>query len=195
MKQSTKRFASFTVAFALVVAALVVYFNLVVPAYEDGQQVKAEMLARKDFVNNQKDAIDQTKKLIASYKGEGQLQQVVSEVLPLAPDLAGAFAQLNGIIQVNHLSPQGVTVNIPVLQNTPKTPGTQNTGVTIKPFGSIALQVRLIGTYEDFKAFLKNLESNIRIFDTEKVGVQQAGKPNQDIYIFDLTLNTYYQGQ
>jgi hypothetical protein len=194
MKQSTKRFASFTLAFALVLAALVVYFNFVVPTYEEGQDIKAQMLGRQDFIDNQKAAIDQTKKLIASYKGEGQLQQVVTQIFPLDPDLASAFAQLNGLIAVNRLSTQGVTVNIPVLQNAGvKNPNGQ-VGVRIKPLGTITLQARLIGTYEDFKSFLKNLETNIRIFDAEKIAVQPGGKPNQDLYIFDLTLNTYYQG-
>ena len=199
MKQSTKRFFSFAVAFTLLVAALIVYFNFIQPAYQEDQAVKAQMIGRQNFVDSQKAAIAQTKALIASYKdkGEGKLQEVVSLVLPLDPDLAGAFAQLDGIIQNNRLAAQGITVSIPVLQNlSSKAAGGQAAAIAaVKPFGSITFQVRVIGTYEDFKTLLKNLESNIRVFDVEKISFQPAGKPNQDLYVYDLTLNTYYQGQ
>ncbi len=184
------------IAFLLILASFIIYFNFIQPAYSAADNIKQDMLSRQKFVQEQQAAITQVKNLINSYKGETQLQDIVSLALPLNPDLAGAFAQINGLIQNNKLSLQGITVNLPVRQNiSAKGFSAGTVSIIAKPLGLFTLQLRLTGTYEDFKAFLRNLETNIRIFDVEKLAVQQAAKPNQDIYIYDLTLDTYYQGQ
>ncbi|MBI4085654.1 MAG: hypothetical protein HY433_00170 [Candidatus Liptonbacteria bacterium] len=202
MKQSTKRFFSLIAAFVLVTAAFLIYFNLAEPVYQEAQERKAQAMSRESFVQNQRASILQVKNSIASYKGEGQFQDVVSLALPLNPDLAGAFAQITSLVQNNRLALQGVTVNVPVMQTASvkskalsgKTVGASATAI-LKPFGVITFQIRLIGSYEDFKAFLKNLESNIRIFDIQKISFQPAAKPDQNLYMYDLTVSTYYQGQ
>lgn len=200
MKQSTKRFFSLIVAFVLVVGALVAYFNFIQPVYQEAQKIKAQVISRESFVQNQQAAISQVKKSIGSYKGEGQLQDVVSLALPLSPDLAGAFAQLTGLIQNNQLALQGVTVSLPVMENLSAKPAQGKTGsvsfaaTIIKPFGVVTFQARIVGSYENFKAFMKNLESNIRILDIQKITFQPAGKPDQNLFAYDLVVSTYYQG-
>ncbi len=198
MKQSTKRFFSLIVAFVLVVAAFLIYFNLAEPVYQEAQERKAQAMSRESFVQNQQASILQVKNSIASYKGEGQLQDVVSLALPLNPDLAGAFAQITSLVQNNRLALQGVTVNVPVMQTIAmkSLPGKTSgafAATILKPFGAITFQIRLVGSYEDFKAFLKNLESNIRIFDIQKINFQSAAKSDQNLYTYDVTVNTYYQ--
>ncbi len=187
------------VALTLIAVALIVYFNFIRPAYQEDQTIKAQAASRQNFIEGQKAAIAKVDDLINSYKGEGQLQDLVSLVLPLGPDLAGAFAQINGLAQNNRLTIQDISVSLPGLQNLPQKPveGRAPSGVSppvIKPFGLVAVRVKAVGSYEDFKSFLKNFESNIRIFDIKKIAFQPANKPDQDSYIYDLTLNTYYQG-
>ncbi len=183
----------------MMVAAFLVYFNFTEPVYREAQERKAQAMSRENFVQNQQAAISQVKNSIASYKGEGQFQDAVSLALPLDPDLAGAFAQITSLIQNNRLALQGVTVNMPAMRTIPvkslpeKTSGAFAGTVLLKPFGVIAFQIRLIGSYEDFKAFLKNLESNIRIFDVQTMSFQPAAKSDQNLYIYNVTVNAYYQ--
>ena len=195
MKQTTKRFLSLLISFVLFVASLIVYFNLIVPAGNEEQSIKAKAISRENFVKSQQAAISQVQKLINSYKGEGELRDVVSSILPLFPDLAGAFSQLSGLAQVNRLLIQNVTVNPPVNQSVQ---GNSNASGAVsqplaKPFGSVDFQMKVVGSYGDFKSFLKNLETNIRIFDVKKIILESPGKPNQEIYNYDLTVGTYYQ--
>jgi len=195
MKQTTKRFLSLLISFVLFVASLIVYFNLIVPAGNEEQSIKAKAISRENFVKSQQAAISQVQKLINSYKGEGELRDVVSSILPLSPDLAGAFSQLSGLAQVNRLLIQNVTVNTPVNQSVQ---GNSNASGAVsqplaKPFGSVDFQMKVVGSYGDFKSFLKNLETNIRIFDVKKIILESPGKPNQEIYNYDLTVGTYYQ--
>lgn len=187
------------VAFTLVAAAFIVYFNFTQPAYQEAQGIKAKVISRQNFVQNQQAAISLVKNSIASYKGEGQLQDIVSLALPLDPDLAGAFAQITSLIQNNRLALQGITVSLPVMQtistqSLPGKTGAAFSSTILKPFGVVTFQIRLIGSYEDFKAFLKNLQSNIRIFDIQKISFQSAAKSDQNLYVYDVTVNTYYQG-
>ncbi|MEK7546628.1 MAG: hypothetical protein AAB536_00370 [Patescibacteria group bacterium] len=191
MKQTTKRFLSLIISFVLFTATMIVYFNLILPANEDDQNIRAQVISRQDFVDNQKAAISQLQKLIDSYKGKGELQGVVSSILPLSPDLAGVFSQISGLVQVNELLMQGTTVSLPV--NFVASDEGASGQLLVKPFGSVDFQVKIIGSYEDFKSFLGNLETNIRIFDVKKIDLQPAGKPSQNIYTYDLTITAYYQ--
>jgi len=183
------------ISFVLFVASLIVYFNLIIPAGDEEQKIKAQAISRDNFVKSQQAAISQVQKLISSYKGEGELRDVVSSVLPLSPDLAGAFAQLSGLAQVNKLLIQNVTVGTPVNQNTRA--NNNASGIVsqplAKPFGSVDFQMKIVGSYGDFKSFLKNLETNIRIFDVKKITLESSSKPNQEVYGYDLTVETYYQ--
>lgn len=177
------------------VVTLFDYFTLILPASDEGQKVKAEMISRQNFIDNQKQAIKQIQNLISSYKGEGQLQEVVSSVLPSSEDLAGAFGQINGLVAANHLLLQGTSVGASVDMTSFETNKIQAVAAKslTKPFSAVDFQVKMTGTYEDFKSFLGNMETNIRIFDVKKINMQPAGKSNQNIYAFDLTIATYYQ--
>ncbi len=132
--------------------------------------------------------------MINSYKGEGELQDVVSSILPSSPDLAGAFSQISGLAQVNKLSMERVAVSPPVNQNISGAAGHASIPQSfVRPVGSVDFQVKMTGTYEDLKSFLKNVETNIRIFDVKKIDIQPAIKSNQNAYIYDITITAYYQ--
>lgn len=191
MKQSTKRLLSLVISFTLFVATLIIYFSFISPANTEEQAIKAEMLSRQNFINNQKAAIGQVKNLINAYKGEGQLQEVVSSILPYSGDLAGAFSQINGLAQANRLLVNSFIAGVPV--DLPSVGQKISSQIQTKGYGSVDFQIEMTGSYGDFKAFLNNLETNIRIFDVKKIGMQPAGKANQDLYTYNLTVATYYQ--
>jgi len=194
MKQTTKRFLSLAISFVLFTATLVVYFNLILPANDEQQAIKAQAIGRQNFVDSQKSAISQVTNMINSYKGEGELQDVVSSILPSSPDLAGAFSQISGLVQINKLLMERVAVSPPVNQNIPGAAGQGSIPQSfVRPVGSIDFQVKVAGTYEDLKSFLKNVETNIRVFDVKKIDMQSAAKSNQNFYTYDITITAYYQ--
>lgn len=194
MKQTTKRFLSLIISFILFTVTLIVYFNLILPANNEQQAIKAQAIGRQNFVDSQKAAISQVRNMINSYKGEGELQDVVSSILPSSPDLAGAFSQISGLAQVNKLSMERVAVSPPVNKNISGAAGQASIPQSfVRPVGSVDFQVKMTGTYEDLKSFLKNVETNIRIFDVKKIDIQPAIKSNQNAYIYDIIITAYYQ--
>lgn len=203
MKQFTKRLLSSVIAIIFIVAAFVVFFNLVRPAYDSVQKMRGEQLSRARFIEDEKAIIGQVKKLVDDYRGEEKIQELVSLVLPLRADAAGALMQLSGLAEANHLTLQTVSVAAPALQNIAAEVSSQSVGggeggartTFIKPIGLLNVQGRLVGTYGDFKAFLKQVETNVRIFDVKNINLQPAGKPNQDSYAYEVTITAYYQSR
>lgn len=189
MKPSTKRLVSLVSALVMVFAALIIYFNLTVPEYSSTNAIRADVYSRQQLITDQKGAIDQVQKLIADYQGKAALREVISLSLPLKLDQSGILHQVQSMALVNKLSLQSFSIAAPVAQNA----GTATTAAVIRPIGNMTFQLRVIGTYEDFRNFLQNLETNIRIFDIRSISVDPLAKPNQDFYGFDLSVVTYYQ--
>jgi Tfp pilus assembly protein PilO len=66
----------------------------------------------------------------------------------------------------------------------------------IKPIGSISFAMTAIGSYEDFKNFLSEIETNARIFDVKNLSVQpapQGGSAIKDLFTYNVTIVAYYQ--
>jgi Tfp pilus assembly protein PilO len=197
MKPATKRFISSGIALILVVAAFVVYFDFVRPAYSEIGVKQGEMASSENLLKNQKSAIDQVEGLIQSYGSRTDLQGVVSEALPPGPDVATALAQINGIAENNRLSPQSFSVSLVSTSGSSGQSASKSTSKSsatfIKPIGRMNFQVKLIGTYEDLKLFLRSIETNTRIMDVQSISVQQVGKPGQNLFSYELVVMTYYQ--
>lgn len=197
MKQGTKRFVSMVLSLVLVVAAFVVFFDLIQPTYSDAQAVRAQEISQQQLVNSQKVAVQQAQSLIQEYQNQQNVQQQVSYVLPLSPDIAGALTQLNGLAAANGIQITAITVNAPSTNNTATAAALaqgsqQNQQMLVKPTASIDFELKFTGSYESFKSFLSELETNLRVFDVKSINLAPAGNQS-DSYTFDITVTTYYQ--
>ncbi len=193
MKQSTKRLLSSLLSLLLILFAFGIFFILIKPTYSEAQKVRGKVLSREAFLNDQKEVIEQVKKLINEYKGDEGLQKVISLVLPVGADPAGALIQLNGLADNNNIATHSFSVTAPSLQATAAEINESKGTAVLKPVGLLTFQLRFSGTYEDMRAFMKNLETNIRIFDIKNLNLQAAVRPNQNFYAYDITVATYYQ--
>lgn len=184
-----------SLALLLTVAAFAIYFSFIRPAYEDTQKIRSEEFSRQTFTDRQSAVINQVKKLISSYQGQGELQDAVSLSLPLRPDEPGALNQLNGLLENNRLFPQSFGISVLGSQGgtVRRTQGT-STQSFAKPLSTMLFKIRFVGTYEDIKNFLVNLETNIRIFDVRDLSVSPiTTKGSPTAYNVDLTVATYSQ--
>lgn len=200
LKPATKRLLSLVLALFFLLGAAVVYFEFVRGEYEALQKQKSEALSRERLVQSQREAVAQVRALIEAYQGEASLQEQVSLALPTSPEAARALADLNGLAQNNRLIPQSFSAGTVAVEGYRAAPGgetsyaeTSSPASLVRPLGSINFQIRLTGTYNDFKAFLKYLETNLRIFDVRTLTIQPSGKPQDPLYAYDITVATYYQ--
>jgi Tfp pilus assembly protein PilO len=176
-----------------VVGAFVVFFDFIRPAYEEAQSVRSDQLSRKSFVETQRAAIEQVKRLIETYQEESTLQETVSAALPLRADVSNALAQISSIAANNSVGLQSFTITSPAAQATTANGGRDERGGLVKPVGTLTFQVKFVGSYDAFKSFLRDVETNIRILDVRNISFQPAGKPEQNLYVYDMTFAAYFQ--
>lgn len=195
MKPSTKRLVSFTAAFLMVIGALFVFFNMVQPAYRESQEIKGKILAKETTLQNEQNAASQVQKLLEQYRGDQSPQIAVSSALPPVNDQAQIVHQLQALAAANRLVAQSVAVSQPGAKPLGQAAAraASTTASLVKPVGVVTAQIRVTGSYANFKAFLASIETNIRVTDVSALVIAPVGQANQDFYNFDLTLSTYYQ--
>jgi Tfp pilus assembly protein PilO len=199
MKSSTKRFTSSLLALVLLVAALIVYFEMVQPAYGNLEAAKGKLAGEGQMLQNEANTVGQVQKLITAYEGQASAEAALAAALPTGkPDLAGAIAQIYGLAQANSLTigNLGVSVSTPI-GAAAQAVGAAGSSVPVSPLGTVAFSLTANGSYENFLNFISGLESNLRLFDIRQVSVQPAGAVGksavQDYFTYTVTVNVYYQ--
>ena len=197
----------------LILSSLLVYFELVQPAYNEAQHVKAQKNGLQTFLDSEKIVVTRVQQLMNSYEGQLAIQKVVSDVLPASRDIAGALAQFYGLAQNNGLSSRSFGISVaPTSQR--KNAAITDIGISQvsdfatslqKGFNSISFELQLDGSYENLKSFLSALETNIRIFDVQKVefrtvaniGTGKSGGASEpaDLFSYSVVVKTYYQNK
>ena len=192
MKQSTKRLISFGGAIILLFATLIIFSSFIRPAYTEAQSVKAERLSRERVLADQRAAVAQVQALIEAYRETGDIAEVVALALPEDEHQAEAINNVNQLAGTHGLAVQSIAIApSPSESITRGQDGGQE--ILVKPVGSFTMQVRLAGTYASIRAFLGNIETNIRIMNIRTMNISPVGNANQDFYNFDITFSAYYQ--
>ncbi|OGY63425.1 MAG: hypothetical protein A3I89_00010 [Candidatus Harrisonbacteria bacterium RIFCSPLOWO2_02_FULL_41_11] len=187
MKASTKRALSLLLAAALVVASLFVYATLIRGEYENVARLRGEYASKSAFLEEQGAIITQAQDLIARYKGAERLGGQLSLALPKNESVSSIMAQVNFLARTNALSIQSVNISyLPIKPSLVKLS-------SAKGLGTLRLDLKLFGSYASLKRFLNNLETNVRISDVQSLKIEPAGQPNQDLYVYSLTADVYYQ--
>ncbi len=196
MKQNTKRLSSALISILLVVAALLVYFDFIIPAYQDLQTAKGQEVSQAALLDNEKKVVTQVQNIIKAFQGQSQSAAQVNLALPIGQNISGALAQLYGLAAADNVGMDSISIAAGIVPQAQAAAGN-----IVKPMGSVTFQLTVQGTYENFKTFLKDLETNIRIFDVKGFSVhpgvvlanRRGGTITQDNFIYNLTIATYYQ--
>jgi hypothetical protein len=211
MKQETKRLSSIIIAALILVGAVVVYFELIVPAYTNLQTVKGQEESETTLYANEQQIVSKVKSLLTTYKSDASSSQAVAMALPVGPNVADALAQIYGTAANAGVTVQGASIATQAVQavTTPAVAaGSANSQITnaaaagsiVKPTGAVSFQVTGSGDYASFKLFLKGLETNIRVLDVTAISLQPASiiatktqAANPDVFNFVITVVTHYQ--
>ena len=200
MKPSTKRLTSAFIALALFIAAFVVFFDMVQPAYGTLMAARGQLVSEQQTLQNESSTISQIESVMAKYASQPAAQAEVNEALPVGADMANAVTQVYGLAQVNNLNVQNIGISLSSNANGQMVAfgDAATAGLLARPTGTIAFNITANGTYENFLNFLSGLQSNLRIFDVRQVSIQNAttlGSKGgvQDMFNYAVTVDTYYQ--
>ncbi|MBI4992507.1 MAG: type 4a pilus biogenesis protein PilO [Candidatus Harrisonbacteria bacterium] len=187
MRASTKRALSLLASSGFVVFALIVYITLIQPEYEMIKELRGGLDSNIKILADTRTALLGVDKLKIEYKQNEKKIDTLSLALPSEESVSSIVAQINNRSEANSLIIQSIGINyLPI-----KSPiGSVS---LIRGIGTLQLDLRIFGSYSSFKRFLQDLERNVRIMDVRNLRLESAGKPDQDLYAFNLTVDTYYQ--
>lgn len=175
------------------VGAGIIFFQFVRPAYTEAQAVRADVIARQQFLEQQASAVQQVQSLIEKYKSDPAMQDTVSKVVPSTPDVGGALYQITAIAQSYGIQIISTTAQTPQLSIAP-TPKSTSTVGAVRPLGVATFQVKFVTSYDNLKTFIQKLESNVRLMDVTAISVIQSVPGSRtDGLTVDLSVATYYQ--
>jgi Tfp pilus assembly protein PilO len=190
------------VALVFLVASLLIFFDLIEPAYGNLQMEKGQQLSDQQFLSSEQDTVAKAQQLLTDYQNDMKDEANLSLAMPSGPDVAGGLAQIYGIAAASGIAVQTIDISSPAVQVPPVQPGSTplTASQIVKPIGNITFQIAGTGSYEAFKAFLATLETNIRIFDLASLSMQpllstQTSKSavNADLFTYNISATTYYQ--
>ncbi len=171
----------------MIVASIFVYSSLIRPAYSEIKNLRSEVAGRLELVDKHKTSIDQVKKILGEYQGAVQIQDTVSTILPTEQNLPSAVHQINRLASVNELQ-----IDLLSAQQLAIKPSTQSS--LVKGIGTLRFNLRVAGSYEKFKSFLQNLETNINLMDLASLKIEPQTK-GANKFNYTLVIDAYYQSE
>jgi hypothetical protein len=182
-------------ALIFVLGAFFVFFDFVEPAYSSVETLRGKQIGEESYLTSQSSLVKQMQSSLNNY--ENQNQANVGLALPSGQNVSGALAQIEGIAATNSVTITNITVSAPTLQVGTST----SNGAMQKPLGSFSLKIAGTGAYENFKNFITEIETNIRLFDITGFSLQplmtatgaKSGAITQDMFTGNITVVAYYQ--
>jgi len=185
MKSSTYRLLSILGSLAFLIGAVLVYTNLVQPAYSDVQNLRGKKTALQDTIVQDEQAVATVNNLVGQYQSLSQLRDSLSNILPTEERVPEAVYQLQGIASVRQMEIQSLSLQYLPMQAT-------QPGSLTKPMGTLSVNLRVAGTYQNFKLFLSDLETNIRLMDVSSIRIEGGNIPGGKL-TYTVVVNAYYQ--
>ncbi len=168
------------------IASVVVYSSFIQSAYSQVVLLRGQLASKQSNYQQLSQTISQIKSLIDKFQSQSADRSKISLILPLSKDPSYLLSQIIGLSQIN-----GVSVSSVGTQILPIQPSQSN---IIKGIGQIKADVALSGSYASFKAFLRQLETNILILDVSNLKLsssQQSG--SAPTLNYNISLTSYYQ--
>ena len=188
-----------------IIAVIAIGLWFIKPAYNEIKILTQEIEAKQNTLAEKQKLVVDIEKLISQYEDiKGKVNKVFY-VLPSEAEIPNILVQLealaseNGIIfeSINFGEIQQSGQGKITFKETSLSPEEQENSMIVDHCKSISVDVKLIGSYENFKNYLKSLENNIRIMDIISIsfsGVSGEEKgENLDNFSYLVKLKVYYQ--
>ena len=184
MKAASLRFWNLILSLLVLAAAIFVYTLLVQPAYQEVNQLRGDLATKASLVEEQKIIVDKVKALLDQYQTLSRPKETIALALPTREEYPTLINQLSGLIRVQGLILESVSLNLLPAQGIPAPGG------KVPVLSTVQLNLAVKGSYQAFKNFLQTLENNIRIMDLVSMSITPAPADN---YSYNLVVNAYYQ--
>lgn len=172
----------------LIAAAIGLFVAYINPTYKADQALAAERSSYEQALSTAKELRAQRDKLLAK-RGTFSSDDIqkVERMLPDTVDNIRLIIDINNIAARHGLSLKNVQLG-EVSSGSQKASAT-SVGSSGDPVGSVQLGFTVSAKYDDFRAFLADLEHSLRLINVEKMIFKVSGGATND---YDLTIRTYW---
>ena len=187
LKASTQRLIIILGSFGLMIGTVYMALSLIYPAFLDIQSLRAERQAKIDLKKSQDDAALKIGGLSKQYESLATTQDAFSLMLPITARGPALMNQLQGIARNNFMTLTALSFQYLPIKQVEKT--------IIQGVGTLRFNMTLSGTYDEMKAFVAQLETNVRVIDLNSLQVEGGAVPRKDTLEYNLIGDAYYQTQ
>ncbi len=195
----------------LILASIGLFFTLVNPTYLEVRQLRNDVAVYDKALTNARDLENVRDELKKNYdlitKEE---KDRLDHFLPNTVDNIQLILQIQKIATAHNMNLKNIKFDAPSLIKQDSNSGSKASSASSSknnalPYGIFNLEFSTDARYEDFKAFLKDLEYNIRLVNVKEISftVPSGDKktvfdPNSDIsndpnvYTYSLKVETYW---
>jgi len=185
MKDSTKRFYSLLLSFAMALGALIIYVTMINPSFSAIQTLRGERQAKQVRYDDYKKAVELTNTMITRSQGLTVLSESFNQSIPQTEEIPSMLNQIYGLAKMNNILVGSVDFQIvPTVES--------STNALVTPLGKVRATVKGIGSYNDTKNFIKALETNVRIMDISSANITEGNKKSP-VLASTLSIDAYYQ--
>ncbi len=189
MRSASRRFLSIVLSMVFIAAGLVVYTLLLAPAFEELNSMRGELESKTQLYNDQRQAVERVKALLAQFQENVRLQDTLNSILPVEdPRQSSLLEQINGLAILNSVVLEKIAIQLPALE-----PAPQKAALAARK-GRVRADFSAVGSYESLKNFIAALETNVRLMDLVSFGVEGVGV-DQNLFRAAFTVDAYYQPQ
>lgn len=185
MKPAARRLIGILMSLMLVIASIFVYSSMLIPKYNDIQNLRGKRSALDGLLEEEKQAVEAVKQLIRQYNSISDVKAGLAITLPDEEETASMINQFRGIASSNGILMTALSIRPLSIKPTGKEE-------IVRPLGTLRVNLGLIGDYNSFKEYLKAIETNVRLMDVQSIQIQNAGL-NNGPYEYQVEVDTYYQ--
>src|SRR3989344_4547279 len=180
----------------LIIASLGVFFGYINPAYgaltgaqelslRSVKELKEERPRYLDAMNKTREVEEARKGLLAKYNAiPTEDRERIEKLLPDHVDSVRLIIDINNVASQYRMTLKNISL---VNDEGKQSKASSAIGPREKRFKEVELSFNITGSYENFRAFVRDLEQSLRLVDVETVTFAAA----EEAYDYSVTILTY----
>ncbi|MCC7500191.1 type 4a pilus biogenesis protein PilO [Candidatus Nomurabacteria bacterium] len=173
---------------AISIGLFVTYTN---PAYQDVKSLVAQASSYDNALERAQELRARRDTLLSEYNTfSTENRQRLLRALPDNVDNIRLIIDINNIAARHNLTLANVELGD--VSNSRISRDALSVGTSGDAVGSVEVTFALLATYEDFLAFLQDLEHSLRIVDIESIGFTSPAADSEGLSTYTVTIRTYW---
>lgn len=184
MNEVTKQNLAIILITILLASSVYIFVNFIMPSAEQRKDLGEKIIKTREKMDMLQDYQEQFNLLVQNYENLGSKIDMINQALPSDPQTAQVLATLDAISRKTNLPLNGLNFNTQAGRD----------------YNILEIKTDFSASYEGFKAWLKEIERELRLFDLDKISIRlvssstkKASPKVAPVLQFSLELLTYYQ--